>query len=63
MAIGSEDPGAQDAYACMDEMCRMGLDFTQVRDAGKHDWVYCNRHVERFLNWIPLHSDYIMEDQ
>ena len=53
MAVGSEDPGAQDAYACMDEMCRMGLDFTQVRDSGKHDWVYCNRHVENFLNWIP----------
>lgn len=62
-AIGSEDPGAQDGYDCMDLMTQMGLELTQIRDSGKHDWVYCNRHIQKFLDWIPLHSDYIMEDQ
>lgn len=63
LAIGAEDPGAQDAYDCWDTMRAMGLRFTEIRDEGKHDWVYCNRHVQKFLEWIPLHSDYIMEDQ
>ena len=62
-AIGSEDPGAQEGYDCMDLMTHMGLEMTQVRDEGKHDWVYCNRHIQKFLDWIPLHREYIMEDQ
>lgn len=63
LAIGAQDPGAQDGYAVMDHIRQLGVDAYEVRDQGMHDWVYCNRHVEAFLNWIPLHSDYIMEDQ
>lgn len=63
MAIGAQDSGAQEGYEVMDHIKGLGVEIYDVRDEGKHDWVYCNRHVEAFLNWIPLHSDYIMEDQ
>lgn len=63
LAVGAQDPGAQDGYAIMDYMKQLGVDVYDVRDQGKHDWEYCNRHVEAFLDWIPLHSDYRMEDQ
>lgn len=63
IAVGDEDPTAPEGYATMDEMHRLGLVFEDIRDDGKHDWVYCNKHVQRFLNWIPLNSTYIMEDQ
>lgn len=63
LAVGDEDPGAQEGYEIMDYLKGLGVAVHDVRDHGKHDWVYCNRHVEAFLNWIPLHSDYIMEDQ
>lgn len=63
MAIGDQDPGAQDGYAAMDYMTSLGIEFTQVRDEGMHDWVYCNRHIEAFLNWIPLENTFKMEIQ
>lgn len=63
MAIGAQDPGARDGYAVMDYMKALGVDVFDVRDEGMHDWVYCNRHIKAFLDWIPLHSDYVMEDQ
>ena len=63
IAVGDEDPTAPEGYVTMDEMHRMGLHFEDIRDDGKHDWVYCNKHVQRFLDWIPLNSAYIMEDQ
>jgi S-formylglutathione hydrolase FrmB len=63
IAVGDEDPTAPEGYVTMDEMHRMGLVFEDIRDDGKHDWVYCNKHVQRFLDWIPLNSAYIMEDQ
>lgn len=63
VAIGAQDPGAQGGYEVMDYMKHLGVNVHEVRDQGMHDWVYCNRHVEAFLDWIPLHSDYIMEDQ
>lgn len=63
MAIGAQDPGAQDGYEVMDYMKKLGVDVHDVRDQGKHDWVYCDRHIQSFLDWIPLHSEYIMEDQ
>ncbi len=63
MAIGAQDPGAQDGYAVMDYMTSLGLEFTQVRDQGMHDWQYCNRHVEAFLDWITLPDTFTMEDQ
>ena len=63
MAIGAQDPGCQDGYEIMDYMKSLGIDIHECRDQGMHDWVYCNRHIEAFLNWIPLHSAYVMEDQ
>lgn len=63
MAIGSEDPGAQDGYDVMDYMTSLGIDFKQVRDEGMHDWNYCNKHLKAFLDWIPLENTFEMEDQ
>lgn len=63
IAVGAQDPTAPEGYVTMDLMREMGLSFHEIRDQGKHDWEYCNRHVEDYLNWIPLHSDYVMEDQ
>jgi S-formylglutathione hydrolase FrmB len=63
MAIGAQDPGAQDGYEAMDYMKRLGVDLYEVRDQGMHNWEYCARHVEAFLNWIPLRRDYTMEEQ
>lgn len=63
MAVGAQDPGAQDGYAVMDYMKALGVPVYDVRDQGKHDWDYCNRHIAAFLDWIPLHSVYRMEDQ
>lgn len=63
MAIGAQDPGAADGYQVMDLMRQLGVDLHEVRDEGGHDWVYCNRHVQAFLDWIPLHSTYGMEEQ
>ena len=37
--------------------------FEDIRDQGMHDWEYCNRHVEKFLNWIPLTGTFEMEAQ
>ena len=42
---------------------QMGLEFEDIRDQGKHDWEYCNRHIEKFLNWIPLSGTFEMEAQ
>lgn len=63
IAVGSEDPTAPENYEVYDSMHEMGLSFEDIRDWGKHDWEYCGRHVAKFLDWIPLHSAYIMEDQ
>ena len=63
IAVGAQDPTAPEGYETMDLMHQMGLEFEDIRDQGKHDWEYCNRHVEQFLNWIPLNSAYVMEDQ
>ena len=63
IAVGAQDPTAPEGYAVMDEMRRMGLKFNEIRDQGKHDWEYCNRHVESFLEWIPLKNTFKMEDQ
>ena len=63
IAVGAQDPTAPDGYAVMDQMRQMGLQFNEIRDQGKHDWEYCNRHVESFLKWIPLKNTFKMEDQ
>ncbi|SDZ75818.1 S-formylglutathione hydrolase FrmB [Lachnospiraceae bacterium NK3A20] len=63
IAIGSEDPTHDEGYAVMDQMRDMGLEFKDIRDHGGHDWEYCNRHIEDFLNWIPLGKTYKMEVQ
>lgn len=63
IAIGDKDPGAAEGYEVMDMMIKKGLDIYDVRDEGKHDWEYCNRHVEKFMNWIPLNAAYVMEDE
>ena len=63
VAIGAQDPTAPDNYVTMDYMHEIGLDFNDIRDNGKHDWEYCNRHVELFLDWISLTNTYKMEDQ
>lgn len=63
IAIGAQDPTAPDGYEFMDRMKAMGLKFKEIRDQGMHDWEYCNRHVEAFLNWIPLQNTFKMEAQ
>lgn len=63
IAVGAQDPTAPEGYVTMDLMRKMGLDFKDIRDDGKHDWEYCNRHIEAFLQWIPLSNTYRMEAQ
>ena len=63
IAIGSEDPTAKEGYMVMDTMRKMGLEFEEIRDKGKHDWEYCNRHIENYLNWLPIKNAFKMEAQ
>lgn len=63
IAVGAQDPTAADNYVTMDTMHQMGLSFLDIRDEGKHDWEYCNRHIDRFIHWLKLENTFEMEDQ
>ena len=61
MAIGDKDPGAQDGYAVMDLMRTLGVDLYDVRDEGRHDWDYCQKHLPAFLEWLGDVGEFLME--
>ena len=61
MAVGAQDPGAKDGYAIMDYMKSLGIPITENRDKGRHDWDYCNKHIERFMDWITIPDAFQME--
>ena len=61
MAVGAQDPGAKDGYAIMDYMKSLGIPITENRDQGRHDWDYCNKHIERFMDWITIPDAFQME--
>ena len=63
IAVGAQDPTAPENYPVMDYMHQIGLEFEDIRDQGYHDWEYCNRHIEKYLNWIPLSGTFEMEVQ
>ena len=62
ISTGQEDAIAGDNYQTAELLHRMGLEFEDVRDHGKHNWEYCNRKVWDYLNWIPLGETYRMEE-
>jgi len=61
IATGVEDAIAEQNYKNADVMHQMGLEFDDIRDHGRHDWDYCNLHVEKFIKWIPLKNVFGME--
>lgn len=63
IAVGDKDPTAPDGYKVMDFMKEIGISFKDIRDHGYHDWEYCNRHIELFLNWIEIRNAFKMEVQ
>lgn len=62
IATGQEDAIAGDNYETAELLHKMGLQFEDIRDHGKHNWEYCDRHVKQFIEWIPLKNVYKMEE-
>ncbi|MGI6115550.1 alpha/beta hydrolase [Luoshenia tenuis] len=54
IAVGTEDF----LYKRVNEYCRflesLGVNFTYEESAGGHEWDFWDRHLKRFLDWLPL---------
>ena len=62
IATGQEDAIAGDNYETANLLHEMGLEFHDIRDHGRHNWEYCDRHVKQFIGWIPLENVFRMEE-
>ena len=54
MACGTEDSlhGADEAFA--KKLKKLGYDVTWSDWKGKHDWIFWQECIEKFIPWLPL---------
>lgn len=56
IAIGQEDFGYQNNVAAMEQLKTLGVEFTYTPDHGEHNWDFWDRHIQKVIDWLPLHS-------
>lgn len=54
IAIGNDDFGYENNIQAMDRLKEMGVEFEYTPDEGVHNWAFWDRHIQKFLDWIPL---------
>lgn len=57
ISIGNDDFGYENNIQAMDRLKAMGVEFDYTPDEGVHDWVFWDRHIQKFLDWIPLKTN------
>lgn len=54
MACGTEDSLIDVNRAYRDFFRESGLEVTYHEEAGRHDWVFWDKYIEKVLEWLPL---------
>ena len=54
ISIGNDDFGYENNIQAMDRLKAMGVEFDYTPDEGVHNWEFWDRHIQKFLDWIPL---------
>ena len=57
IAIGQEDFGYENNVAAMKRLKELGVEFEYTPDHGTHCWEYWDRHIQKFIKWLPLKAN------
>ena len=54
LSVGTEDFTLDENRRGRTELTRLGIKLTYEEHKGEHNWEYWDRHIRRFLEWLPL---------
>jgi len=54
VCCGTEDSLYQDSTNFRDKAAEAGLHLTYEEGPGEHEWGFCDRWIQRVLEWLPI---------
>ena len=56
LSCGTEDYLLVNNREYRDFLTSENIEFTYIESKGEHDWCFWDEYIEKFLEWLPIHS-------